>query len=763
MPSRDSTWRAARRSRATRDSARDAPDRAPGFADPRELFGYADPSQQPQATGVDKLVLKRGNLFLVANRLGDVSPSGSRDLGLFLSDTRHISGWRLLVQGGPPLCLSTQVSTDYVSQIDFTLTGLHEGDLLGKEPVNYVHLRRDQLIDDVFVDRFILTNFQGRPISQWIELEWAADFADVFETRGARRPERGRYSPPVVRDRSVLLRYHGLDGRDYLTEIRLEVEDVAAKGPVRVERFEGSGARVAFHLAPGESGELAFSVFAGVGAASRAASKTFEARAQENGRAYEEWAERCTRFRSSHEMFDLALVQAVADLKALKVHHGGKPVISAGIPWYTCPFGRDALITGFEALLATPEVAKHALQFLARLQAGKDDPQRDAEPGKIPHEIRFGEMAAAGEVPHTPYYGSVDATPLFIVLLSEYLQWTDDRAAVEELLPAAERALQWIERWGDRDGDGLLEYDRRTTKGLRNQGWKDSHDGVPFANGIPADPPIALLEAQGYAADARRRMARIYRRLGRHGEAARLLADARALVQRIDERFWMDAKGAFAIALDREKRQVDAVTSNPGHLLFSRAVSDARAKKVAATLLSQPMWSGWGIRTLAKGQPAYNPLSYHNGTVWPHDNALAAMGMAHYGMTRSAGRVLEGLWSAAQHFRHLRLPELFCGLDRHAGQFPVHYPVACSPQAWASGSLFLLLRACLGLFPDAPRRTLHIASPALPEWLDRLTLSSLRIGPARVTLHFTRDHTGTFVAVGDVEGGPLNVRIDLRR
>ena len=462
-------------------------------------------------------------------------------------------------------------------------------------------------------------------------------------------------------------------------------------------------------------------------------------------------------------MFDRALAQNVADLKALKVHHFGQAVISAGIPWYTCPFGRDALITGFQALLATPEVAKHALQFLARLQGTKNDPERDEEPGKIPHEMRFGEMAAAGEVPHTPYYGSADATPLFLVLLSEYVQWTDDRATLAELMPAAERALQWLDRFGDRDGDGLLEYQRRSPKGLRNQGWKDSHDGVPFASGTPAEPPIALVEVQGYAVDARRRMARLYRALGRHDEAARLLAGARALVQRIDERYWIEAKGTFALALDAEKRQVDAVTSNPGHLLFSRACSEARAQKVAASLLSPAMWSGWGIRTLAKGQPAYNPLSYHNGTVWPHDNAMAAMGMAYYGMTRSAGRVLDGLWSAAQHFRHLRLPELFCGLDRGVGHFPVHYPVACSPQAWASGALFLLLRGCLGLFPDAPRRALQIASPALPEWLDHLTLSGLRIGSARATLHFTRSHSGTYVSVGEVEGGPLQVRIDLRR
>jgi glycogen debranching enzyme len=251
--------------------------------------------------------------------------------------------------------------------------------------------------------------------------------------------------------------------------------------------------------------------------------------------------------------------------------------------------------------------------------------------------------------------------------------------------------------------------------------------------------------------------------LGRHDRAARLLADARALTDRIAERFWMEEQGTFALALDGEGRQVDAITSNPGHLLFSRAVGEAHARNVVTSLLSPSVWSGWGIRTLGKGQPAYNPLSYHNGTVWPHDNAIAAMGMAYYGMTRSAGRVLDGLWGAAQHFRHLRLPELFCGLDRQAGQFPVHYPVACSPQAWASAAPFQLVRACLGIFPDAPRRTLHVASPVLPEWLDELTLERLRVGPARLTLHFTRTRGGTFVSVGDVEGGPLNVRIDVRR
>jgi glycogen debranching enzyme len=284
---------------------------------------------------------------------------------------------------------------------------------------------------------------------------------------------------------------------------------------------------------------------------------------------------------------------------------------------------------------------------------------------------------------------------------------------------------------------------------------------VPFADGRPAEPPIALVEVQGYAVDARRRMAQLLRRLGRRAEALELVEAARVHAERIEERFWMEEKGTYAIALDARKRQVDAVTSNPGHLLFSRAVSGARARAVAASLLGRAMWSGWGIRTLAADQPAYNPLSYHDGTVWPHDNAIAAMGFSHYGMTREAGRVLDGLWATAQHFRQERLPELFCGLPRDAGEFPVHYPVACSPQAWSSAAWFMLLRAVLGLYPDAPRGLLRVVSPWLPPWLDTITLERLRVGAARVTLRFTRGRTAAAAEVVDLEGGPLRVRIEV--
>ena len=743
---------------------------SPGGAE--ALLGYSDPSSRPEATGVERLVLKRGNLFLVASAIGDVAPAGARDLGLFQGDTRHLSCWALSVKGGPPLALSAQVSEDYVAQIDLTVTSLHAGDLLGHEPVNYVHLRRDMLVDDVLVDRLALTNFLGKPVDFWVALAWAADFADVFEIRGAHRAARGTYLAPVVEDGRAVLRYDGRDGRRYATEVRLSG---VGDGSARVAELTGRGARVELHLAPAQRVELGFAVAAGIerGARGRGRGRDeerplpsgdgrpFDARARETRAAYDAWASHATRFESSNENFDLALAQAVADLKALTVHHFGEPVVSAGIPWYTCPFGRDALLTGFEALLATPDVARDALRFLARLQAREDDPSRDAEPGKIPHEMRFGEMAAAGEIPHTPYYGSVDATPLFLVLLSEYERWTADVETVDALWPAAEAALRWLERFADLDGDGLVEYERRAARGLRNQGWKDSTDGVPFADGRLAEPPIALVEVQGYAVDARRRVADMLERRGRRGEAERLREAARAHAELVEERFWMPRKGTYALALDREKAQVDAVTSNPGHLLFSRAIPEPRAHAVASALLAPETWSGWGIRTLAAGQRAYNPLSYHDGTVWPHDNALCAFGLAAYGLTREAGTVLTGLWQAAQHFRRARLPELFCGLSRDAGLFPVHYPVACSPQAWSSAAWFLLLRACLGLFPDAPRGLLEIVAPRLPPWLDELRLEGLRVGPARVTLRFVRGPKGAAAEVVDLQGGPLRVRIDV--
>jgi len=758
-----------------------------------ELLGYEDLGSLPESTGTDKLVLKRGNLFAVAGRLGDIWPPGARDQGAYFEDTRFLSKLRLTIAGGPPVVLSTQTRAEYTSQVDLTVTSRQFGGLF-QDPVNFLHLRREQIIDEHFVERLTLTNYLVRDIDYWVEYEFAADFADQFEVRGARRRARGTYFGPLVDERRVVSCYQGRDGVLYRVEVFF---------PTRApDEIAGGRARFNFHLGPNESTGLELHALPSLHAVRSGTSvreaadaarqpgfspppamteepesgwlypgshpvsqppapRRFEERVARSRADYRHWAETSSRIETNEEAFDWALAQAVSDLKALSVFWEGRRVISAGVPWYASPFGRDASIAAFQALLVNPDVARDALLFLAAHQGKKVDDFREEEPGKILHEIRRGELARTGEVPHTPYYGSVDSTPLFLVLYTEYLQWTNDRATGEQLFPAAEAALRWIDQYGDKDGDGFIEYKRKTERGLRNQGWKDSWDGVPHLDGTPAEPPVALVEVQGYCLDARRRMARLYRQLGRREDAARCAIAAQKLARRLDEAFWMEKAGTYALALDGEKRQVQSVGSNAGHLLFSRAVPEERARRVARVLMSPESFSGFGIRTLARGQRSYNPLSYHNGTVWPHDNSLIAMGLSNYGMQKVAAQVLSGAYDACRQFRHYRLPELYCGMGRGEGDLVVSYPVSCSPQAWASGAFFLMLRGCLGLYPDAPRRRLKIVNPHLPPGLQRLTLERLRVGDTRITVDFTCSGGSCFASVRDVQGGPLAIRIEV--
>jgi glycogen debranching enzyme len=761
--------------------------------DARTLLGYDDVGVLPESTGTDKLVLKRGNLFAVAGRLGDIFPAGARDQGAYFEDTRFLSKLKLTIAGGPPVVLSTQTSAEYTSQVDLTVTSTHWGGVF-QDPVNFLHLRREQLIDEHFIERLTLSNYLVRDLDYWVEYEFACDFADQFEVRGAKRRARGTYFEPLMDDGKAVFCYQGRDGVLYRCEVFF-----AGRAP---DELSAGKARFNFHLGPNESTAVELhalpslhtvrsgtSLRESADAARREghkpapllselpedgwlfpgshpvthppAQRRYEERIARARADYGAFRQASARIRGSEEAFNWAISQAIADLKALGIHWDGRRVISAGIPWYASPFGRDALITGFQSLLVNPEMARDALLFLAAHQGKRIDDFREEEPGKILHEIRRGELARTGEVPHTPYYGSVDSTPLFLVLYTEYLQWTDDRATGAQLLPAAEAALDWIETYGDKDGDGFVEYERKTERGLRNQGWKDSWDGVPHLDGTPSEPPIALVEVQGYCIDARRRMARLYRQLGRREDAARCTAAALKLSRRLDEAFWMEEAGTYAIALDREKRQVQSATSNPGHLLFSRVIPPARARRVARTLMEPASFSGFGIRTLAKGQRAFNPLSYHNGTIWPHDNSLIAMGFSHYGLQKSAAQVLTGLYDASRQFRHQRLPELFCGLARAQSELVVSYPVSCSPQAWASGAFFLLLRACLGVYPDAPRKMLKIVNPQLPGWLSELTIEGLCIGSTRLTLHFARGGEGTFATVREMVGEPLAIRLEI--
>lgn len=717
-----------------------------------ELLGYEEIRCETQTLARTQLVLKENDCFLLTDAAGNITPPGACELGLFHRDTRVLSHYELVTAGGPPDVLSSQAARVFAAQIDLTVTDREFGGVF-TEPKNFLHIRREQLLDTFMTDRFVLTNYMGRPVEFWLELRFAADFADIFEVRGARRPRRGQYFRPLVGEREVCWSYRGLDGRLRRTLIRFTVAP---------EVLESHRARWSFRLHPKDSVELEVWITPLVDEAWPAPpDRPYPERFGQVRSSYERWREESTHFRSDDEFFNAALRQAITDLRALRVEIDGRPILAAGIPWFSAPFGRDSIITGLETLPVNPQIAIDTLRFLAAYQGERDDDWTEEEPGKILHELRRGEMAACREVPHTPYYGSVDATPLFLVLLGETIRWTGDLELARELLPHAERALAWIDTYGDRDGDGFVEYVRRSPKGLWNQGWKDSGDGVAYPDGTLPEPPIALVEVQGYVYDAKLHMAELFDALGHFERASRLRAEAAALRQRIHDVFWMEDRGTFALALDREKRRVPTITSNPGHLLWSGVPTPDQARRMAELLLGDEMFSGWGIRTLARHQPMYNPLSYHNGTIWPHDNALIALGLARYGFRRQAATILGALFEAALHFRYHRLPELFCGIWRGETDAPVAYPVSCSPQAWAAAAFFPMIQGVLGIEPDARGRTLRLVEPYLPARLRFLDIHRLLVGRTRISLQFSRLGERTMANVLAVEGEPLGVRIDI--
>ncbi|HEX6309894.1 MAG TPA: glycogen debranching N-terminal domain-containing protein [Longimicrobiales bacterium] len=714
-----------------------------------EAVGYGGIECTHQAGIEDALVLKHDRLFLLVDPRGSIVPAGQCGLGLFHDDTRILSHYELTLPGGAPELLSSQLTTPYHALVDLAVTDqAYGGD--SWDPKNVIHIRRELVLDDALIERLTITNYLNAPIDFWLRLQLGADFADIFEVRGWRRSERGQFFAPVTADTHVEFAYRGRDGALLRTTV------VFADRPTRLD---ARGARWDLRLEPNTVQVLQWEVRPGGGTAPSA--QGVDERRSRIATLYDAWRRGCARWNTDVAEFNTTLRRAVDDLRALYVHDEAEEIISAGIPWYSTAFGRDSIITSVQTLPLNPRIAIDTLRYLAAHQGTKEDPFTEEQPGRILHELRRGEMARAGEIPHVPYYGTIDATPLWLVLLHETWRWTGDRALIDDLLPHALRALDWIDRYGDVDGDGFVEYARTSEKGLINQGWKDSGDGVSFPDGKQPEPPVALVEVQGYAYDAKRRMSHLFAALGRAEEAERLGREADVLRLRIREQFWMDDTGTFALALDGAKRPVPTVTSNAGHLLWSRVPEPAQARRMAALFASPDLFSGWGIRTVSAAHTVYNPMSYHNGSIWPHDNALVVLGLALYGHGGDALPVVAALHDAAVQMRANRLPELFCGMRRGGGLRPVLYPVSCSPQAWASGAFFMLLQGVLGILPDAPAGVLHIREPKLPGFLRELTIRDLRIGGSRVALRFRRGAGRTLVNVLAADGDPIRVRIDL--
>jgi len=689
--------------------------------------------------------LKRGDTFVVSDASGDILGAGD---GLFDEDTRILSRLRLLFGETAPALLATAISHDNV----FFTANLTNRPLppLGGAPLpeGVIHLERRRFLWNRHLhERLQFTNFSTRPAVVPLVLLFDADFRDMFEVRGSRRAERGTRLAPVLETASIRLAYRGLDGVERQTFIGFSADPTTLAADRAEFRLE---------MPPEGSATLYLSIGPAAAAPTAAQFRAQAARARASM-----WRERRrgARLATSVRLFHAWIDRSAADLALLTTELPTGPYPYAGIPWFSTTFGRDAIITALETLWLDPGLARGVLKFLAHTQARETSAFRDAEPGKIMHEARKGEMTALGELPFGHYYGGVDTTPLFVMLAGAFAARTGDLAFIATLWPHLLAAMGWIERSCDGHAAGFLAYARGAESGLANQGWKDSEDSVFHADGNFPPGPIALVEVQGYVFAALRAMAELARRRGEATLAAGWESRAEALRLAVEEKFWMPEAGSYGIAVDGEGALCRVLSSNAGQLLFSGLPAPERAAREARLLTSGRFDSGWGIRTLARGEARFNPMSYHNGSIWPHDTALCVAGLARYGHAGMALHFTEKMFEAAVHF-DMRLPELFCGFRRAPGEAPIAYPVACLPQAWAAGAVFMLLQSCLGLTVDGWEGSITLDHPALPEGLDLLHLRGLALGADRVDLTFQRSGDRVTCLPKSRNGAP--VRITLR-
>ncbi|KAM3094467.1 glycogen debranching N-terminal domain-containing protein [Phormidesmis sp. 146-35] len=707
------------------------------------------------------LTLKDDDLFLLTDTFGNIGGNAddgrNGSMGLFCNDTRFLSRLEMQIDGRPPILLSS------TAEKGFVLSVLCTNPRLEKIPAEYIGIKRELVLNGGLFEEIEVANYSTEAVSFEISLSFDADFIDLFEVRGAQREQRGKllrslpdtHSLDLLDDETdrppveMSLAYQGLDGT--LLESRLQFshhQPDFLKGYTAVWKLEMASHEtltLGYRLQMLGNGRSVSHVNAPYTLSQAKAAETMEEQT---------WQQQVTQIRSDKSTFNRVIERAEQDVYLLRQSFGKNKALSAGVPWFSTLFGRDSIIAASQTLLLDPQIARETLTILAHYQGKSEDEWRDEQPGKILHEIRFGEMARCQEIPHTPYYGTVDATPLWIMLYAEYFSWTADHETLDRLWYNALAAMEWIDR--NLKETGYLSYARKSKRGLDNQGWKDSDNCIVNRKGQLARGAITLCEVQGYAYSAKVRLSQIARMKKRIDLADRWEEEARDLKMRFNRDFWMEDQDFCALALDGDGNHVDSITSNPGHCLNLGIFTPEKAYSVAERLRGPDMFNGWGIRTLSKSSPAYNPMGYHIGSVWPHDNAMIAIGLRSLGLIDQALELCKGLLDMTRHQPYQRPPELFCGYDRTNDNAPVQYPVACSPQAWATGSIFQLVHMIVNLVPDAPGNYLRIIDPSLPESINYLSLQNLRVGQTLLDLEFERSGSSTSCRVSKKRG---NLRV----
>ena len=671
---------------------------------------------------MESYVIKDGDIFLLIDQAGNIIKDADAQYGLYTKDTRFLNKYSLFVNNKKPIVFSFKIIENYMSEICLINQNVR------KIENAKILIKRKQLISDGIVyDRISVTNSHLSSLKIKITLKIEADYLDIFQVRNYVKEKRlGTILNPRKIKNGFILGYIGKDGIKRETELKI----LGGEGEIYKDRIEFS-----FKLKHKQEKELTIAIIPRI-ESQKLINKNiinFERARKRLKSDLKKWKENSLIINTDNDNFNRIIDRSLLDLKLLQTNLGEGFMPMAGIPWFAVPFGRDSIIASLQTLMLNTKIAQGTLKTLIHFQGKEINKDKEEEPGKIMHEIRFGELARLNLIPHTPYYGTIDATPLFLILAVEYFHWTGDLKFIKKILPHLQAALDWIDKYGDVDHDGYVEYNPQSKRWAVNQGWKDSRDSSVHQDGSLAIPPIALVEVQGYVYKAKKGMAEIFSYLGEKDTAGKLEKEAQELKVKFNRDFWMGDRKYFAFGLDYQKKQIASITSNPGNCLYSGIIEEDKAEAVAKKLFSDELFSGWGIRTMGRKEIGYDPMSYHNGSVWPHDNSIIIAGLIRYNYWIKAIKIIDGFVKAAQYFKDNRLPELFCGFSLKEVKSLVKYPFACSPQAWSSGSIYLIIQSLLGIEADAINDKIHL-NPILPEGINKVEVKNLKIGNNKINL-----------------------------